>query len=139
MAQSTQINATLQARDWEFLIGISYFLQSGDIQDLITKLRVYYNGLTEKPQGNTNVTITTTEGVLVSLFKLFLKQKTITTQTDNNQPYLRIRTQILALNNTADNFILNSINNLESSGQVLYGDIRKGGRKIIMMITYDNN
>lgn len=139
MAQDTNINAVLQARDWEFLVGVIGFTTDSTIQDCINKLRNYYEQQVIKPSGNTDISIATTEGVLTSLYQLFTRVPTITSQTNNLQPYTRIRTAILALNNVADNYILNFITALESSGQEGYGSIRKTGRKFIMMKQFDNN
>lgn len=139
MAQDTAINATLQARDWEFLFGIPFDVENPSVQDALTKLRTYYGGLQTKPQGNENIVISTTEGVLVSLYRSLLSVSTQVSQTNNVQPYTRIRQQVLSLNNVADNYILNAVNLMEQLGQDYYGERRKSGRKLFMMTTYDNN
>lgn len=139
MANTTAITANFQARDWEFLVGIVGPTADADLQDAITKLRNFYESQGTKPQGNTVVNVATIEGVVVTLFSRLLAANCGITQTTNGQPYDRIRAAALAMNNAADNYILNAINDLEAQYNDQQGDVRKAGRKAIMMRTYDSN
>lgn len=139
MAQQTALNANFQARDWEFLIGLVGLSPDPDVLDVIAKLHAYYEAQGTKPQGSTVVSIATFEGLVMTLFKTLLMSNTGITQTDNAQPYTRIKQALLAMNNAADNYIQQSVTALEANyaaNQIAY---KKQGRKIIMMRDYDNN
>lgn len=139
MANTTALTANFQARDWEFLVGIVGATADPDLQDAVTKLRNFYESQGTKPQGNTVVNIATVEGVVVNLFSRLLSVNCGITQTNNGQPYTRIRAAAMAMNNVADNYIMNAIDDLEAQYNTQQGDVRKAGRKSIMMRTYDAN
>jgi hypothetical protein len=139
MAANTPVTINFQARDWEYLIGLTKNYDSDELQDAVTKLRVHYAGLAEKPQGSTVINIASTETVVIMLYQAFLAERTGASVTTNGQPYNRIRAAVLAMNNVLDNFILNTVTAVEDAYNNDQGTIRKRGRKFIMMITYDSN
>lgn len=139
MAATTAITANFQARDWEFLVGLTGPTTDPDLQDAITKLRNFYEAQGTKPQGSTVVNVATIESVVVKLFNRLLTANCGISQTNNGQPYDRIRAAVLAMNNIADNYILDSVNSLETQYNSDQGDVRKAGRRAIMMRSYDSN
>jgi hypothetical protein len=137
MAAETALTANFQARDWEFLVGVVGPTSDAELQDAITKLRNFYEAQGTKPSGSTVVNVDTTEQVPVTLFTRFLQFNAGISQTNNTQPYTRIRAAVLGMNNVADNWILDQIAVIEDGYNTTQGDIRKTGRKSIMMKTYD--
>jgi hypothetical protein len=139
MANQTTVVANFQARDWEFIVGITGSSVDADMQDVLYKLNVYYDGLPTKPAGQDVINISTVEGVVISIYQSLCQVNTGVSQTNNGQPFDRIRAAILALNNIADNYILDTITAIEEANNTTQGSIRKAGRRRIMMKEYDNN
>lgn len=133
MAANTILNATLQARDWEYLVGIIWSDSSADTQDLITRLRNSYAAATPKPSGTSTVSVQTTEGEIVDLYGKISRTETRVTQTNNGQPYSRIKAALLAMNNVADNYISTEMAVIDAAADNARNEIRRFGRRHIMM------
>lgn len=132
MAASTAINLTLNAKDWESLIGIIMYNTDPDIQELFFSLQTYYraNG---KPQGSTNVTIATTEYTVQRLVDFLYGNTVKNIYRDNGaNPLNRIMTAIRAANNIADNYILNALTAYDTAYAATLDAIRKNGRQMIL-------
>jgi hypothetical protein len=139
MAAITALTANFQARDWEFLMGLIGPTTDPDFQDILTKLRNFYESQGTRPQGNTVINVATVEQAVVQMFSRFLEANAGISQTTNQQPYTRIRAAVLAMNNVADNWIQTTVADLETVYDAAQANIRKTGRKSIMMKTYDSN
>lgn len=140
MAQTTAINFSLQAKDWEALVGIISQTTDSDILDIIFKLMTYYAGLVTKPLGATLIQVATSEGALVKI-SIYLYGNTIQniTQDVGGNMFNRVMSAIRAANNVADNYISTSLATNDANYANVAQAIRKSGRKTIMILQYDNN
>lgn len=140
MAAITAISLTLGARDWEELIGIIANSSDGDMQEIQFALSTYYKATTPKPQGTDAVAITTTEDALLSIVG-FLYGNTVmnVTKDSGTSPFTRIMSAIRAANNPADNYLSTQLSAKDSAYNLTQASIRKNGRRVIMMKSYDGN
>lgn len=139
MAASTPNNFTLQARDWEALIGIVSQTSDPEILNIVFNLQTQYNALVTKPITTTPITVATTEDVIVK-FQTYLFGNTILNiATDTGaSAFTRIMAAVRAANNAADNYIATSLAANDATYAASAANIRKNGRKTVMMLTYDN-
>src|SRR5690348_2658379 len=138
MAANTSCTITLQARDWELLIGLIFNSADPIMQNLLFQLQTYYNGQVTKPSGTNTIAITSTELVVIKL-ATFLYGTTVQYVYDDAvaAPIARIMTALRALNNTADNYISTTLGAMDTSFIAQYQQIRKNGRGYIMILQYD--
>lgn len=140
MAASTANNLTLQARDWEALIGIVSQTSDPEILNIVFNLQTQYNALVTKPTPTSNITVPTTEDVIVKFQTYLFGQSIMNIATDlSGNAFTRIMAALRAANNTADNYISTQLAVNDTSYTATAANIRKNGRRTIMMITYDNN
>lgn len=138
MAASTSINFTLQARDWEAVVGIINYNPLPDFQELLFALNTFVRNAVTKPSGATTVTITTTE-LMVTKIAEFMYGNTvrnIATDTGANA-FTRVMAAVRAANNAADNYINTTLAALDATNTSTALAVRKSGRQVIMMAQYD--
>lgn len=139
MAQNTVLNFTLNARDWESVIGIV----DGSSLDYIRQLRqtlITYWGANGNPQGATSVTISTKEKTLVKIFEMFYGNTVRNLVTDSGgNPFNRVVAAVRAANNIADNYISTQLAAIDVISNNELTNIRKNGRAVLMMESYDSN
>jgi hypothetical protein len=139
MAQNTALNIILQAKDWELLMGI--IMQSADpkIQDILFQLSTYYRAQATKPLQTDNISIATTEVVVLQLAGyLYGCTTSYVTKDTGASPFNRILTAFRALNNVADNYINTSFVTFDAAYAAAQNTLKKQGRNFIMMLQYDN-
>lgn len=140
MAATTPLNLILQARDWEILIGIIANSADSDISELQYNLSTYYRTQATKPQGTDSITMVITEDLAVRL-TVYLYGNTVFNITKDlgTNSFNRIMTAIRAVNNAADNYISSQLAINDNNYSIASTNIRKNGRRIILMKQYDNN
>lgn len=140
MASNTSLNITLNAKDWETIIGVIFPCIDPDLQNIFFQIQNYYAAQSSKPSGTSPVLVNTTESVVVKIATyLFGTNLSYTTDDGNNTPFNRIMPALRALNNTADNYINNQFVIFDAGVSTTQQTIRKNGRKYIMILQYDNN
>ncbi len=140
MAAITSVNLTLQTRDWETLVGVISNSNDPDIQDLQFSLQTYYKAQATKPQGTDAIAIATTEETVIKL-STFLYGNTVynVTKDSGTSPFARIMTAIRSANNIADNYISNQLAINDNNYNLVSTNVRKNGRRVILLKQYDNN
>lgn len=138
MAAETSTTISLQARDWETIIGLAQ--TSGlELRRVVLALQTLYNVATP-PQGTALVTITTKEKVLVSIATLLHFQYSYPVYLGTNN-LTRIMTAIRALN--TDGYITTNVDAIEaaavSNRDLTQTTYRKTGRGILLVDVVDNN
>ncbi len=140
MAANTSVDITLRAKDWETLIGIMFNNGDPELQQILFQLQNYYGNLVSKPSGNTLITITSTEGVIIKLVTFIHGCNTAYVTNDIGQSaFGRIMEALRLLNNVADNYIQDQFIIFDASINATQQSIRKNGRKYIMILSYDEN
>jgi hypothetical protein len=139
MAANTALNFTLQARDWEGLIGIINSNPDPPIQELYFALCTFARNAAVKPSGSTNVTIATTEYAVTRL-AVFLYGTTLMNVANDTGANLftRVMSAVRAANNAADNYISTTLATADAAYAAAALAIRKNGRAIIQMSQYDS-
>lgn len=139
MAAITPINIGLQARDWETLIGIIFNNGDVEIQQVLFQLQSYYAAQATKPAGNAVIAVATTEDVVLKIAG-FLYGNTVrnVTQDVGGSCFNRVMAALRALNNAADNYINTQFAQFDTDNNTVQANIRKQGRKYIMILSYDN-
>ena len=138
MAQNTAINFTLNARDWEWVMGIIDNSSENSLRSLKSKIQAYY-AANANPQGTTPVTITTREGALVSIFQKFYGNTIRNVCSDTGgSPFNRVIAAIRAANNATDNYISTALAAEDAAINANQVAIRKNGREVLMMESFDN-
>lgn len=139
MAQNTPVNISLRANDWEHIVGIMDNSTLPAFRKLKRDLQNYYE-LNGNPQNTTLIPVTTKEYLLVAIFEHLYGTSTSNVYSDNGgSPISRIATALRAANNTADNYISQSIAAFDTRFTAARSDLRKRGREILMPDTYDGN
>lgn len=139
MAANTAITFTLNARDWEAVIGIIDNSAENDIRALKLALQNYYTANTN-PQGSTPVPILTKEKTLVKLFNFFYGNTVRNIYNDTGGSFFsRVISAIRAANNIADNYISTQIAAEDAARSLSQTSIRKYGREVLMMEGFDNS
>jgi hypothetical protein len=140
LAASTSVNLVLGARDWEEIIGIVANSADSDMQEIQFALSTYYRAQATKPQGTDSVTVTTVEDALLKIAD-YLYGNTVmnVTKDSGTSPFARIMTAIRAANNAADGYIAAQLVIKDAAYNATQNAIRKNGRRIILMKSYDNN
>lgn len=140
MAASTPLNITLNAKDWETLIGIIFPCVDPELQDIFFQVQKFYSTQTTKPAGNTPIAVNSTEDVVIKIATyLYGTNLSYSTQDQGGNCFNRVMTALRALNNVADNYIQTSFVTFDAGVQTTQQTIRKNGRKYIMILQYDNN
>lgn len=140
MADTTPISFTIQARDWEGLMGIISFSPDAPLQELLFSLNTYVRNAQVKPAGNTPVTIVTTEYVVTRLAAFMYGNTVMHILNDlSANMFTRVMAAVRAANNTADNYIATTLAAADAANQATALQIRKNGRQVIMMAQYDGN
>lgn len=139
MAANTPVSLQLQARDFEHIIGIMDNSAIPAFRRLKVDLANYYaaNG---NPQNTTLVTVNTKEFLLIEIFRAMFGTSAVNVHNDTGaSPFNRIITAIRAANNPADNYIQTQLATEDASRNATITAVRKNGRAVLMMDTYDNN
>ncbi len=141
MAANTAINFTLQARDWEGMIGIIDSNPDPPIQELYFALATFVRAATPpKPSGTTTVTIATTEYVVTRLAAFLYGNTLMNIANDQGANlFTRVMSAVRAANNAADNYINTTLAAADAVYAATALAIRKNGRATIQMSQYDNN
>ena len=140
MASNTALTITLNAKDWETLIGIIFPCSDPELQNVLFQIQNYYSTQATKPKGTDSVAVNTTEDVVVKIATyLFGTNLSYSTQDVGGNCFNRVMTALRALNNVADNYIQSQFVTFDAGVQTTQQTIRKNGRKYIMILQYDNN
>lgn len=139
MAAATSINFSLQAKDWETLVGIISQTADPDLLDIIFQLmKTYHTSVPATP--NTSVQVTTTESTVIKLSTFMWGNTVYNITTDSGaNPFGRIMAAIRAANNAADNYISTTLATNDANYANTATAIKKNGRKTLMILSYDNN
>lgn len=140
MAQNTVVNAGLQARDWELIFGLVFNSADIDLLEVQYLLSGVYRNPATKPVNQTDVvTIATNERTILRIAE-FLNGSTIkyVTKDVGASQFGRIMTALRSMNNAADNYISTQLAIKDAEYNTLNNDLRKNGRKYIMIAQADN-
>lgn len=138
MAANTLIAFTLNARDWETVIGVIDNSPENDLRALKSALITYYSA-NANPQGVTPVIITTKEKTLVKIFQHFYGNTIRHILNDTGgSPFNRVIAAIRAANNVIDNYINTQLAAEDTARSANQVSIRKNGREVLMMESFDN-
>jgi len=139
MAANTTVNFTLNARDWESVIGIIDNSAENDLRALKIALVNYY-AANANPSGTTQVTIATKEKTVVKVFQ-YLYGNTIRNIVNDTggSAFNRVIAAIRAANNIADNYISTQLAAEDTARGNQQTSIRKNGREVLMMENFDNS
>lgn len=139
MAANTAVSITLNARDWEAVIGIIDNSAEPDLRKLKIDLVNYYeaNG---NPQGTTPVIIASKEKTVVKIFQAFYGNTIRYLVNDTGgSTFNRVIAALRLLNNIADNYINTQLAAEDAARAAMQISIRKNGREVLMMENFDNN
>jgi len=138
MAANTPITFTLNARDWEVVLGIIDNSAENDIRALKAALQNYYSA-NANPKGATPVPVTTREKTLVKIFNFFYGNTIRNLNNDiGGSAFSRVIAAIRAANNIADNYISTQLATEDTDRVQAQTSIRKYGREVLMMEGFDS-
>lgn len=139
MAANTPINLSLNAKDWEAVIGIVDNSTENDLRALKQFLISYY-AANANPSGNTNIIVSTKEKTLVKIFQhLFGNTVRNLVNDTGGSAFSRVISAIRAANNITDNYISTQLAAEDAARTAQQTSIRKNGREILMMEAFDNS
>lgn len=139
MAAETPVTISLQARDWENIIGVLANNTDIGIRRLLSSLQAAYSVVTP-PQGATLVPIITKERVLIKIFSALHELLNYATYVGSNN-FSRITVAIKAAN--VDGYITTETATIETQAAATRDAritfLRKEGRALLLIDITDNN